>query len=115
MAAWTLPASNRNTPSNHCPGRSSTALKFLRALPENVPLPEIAPEPDGSISLDWIDSRSRMFSLSIGGSYRLAFAWVDGADKGHGVVRFGGAAVPIRILEGIAAIMPDRHASLGVA
>ena len=28
--------------------------RFVRALPDGVPLPEFAPEPDGAISLDWI-------------------------------------------------------------
>src|SRR5262245_1333218 len=42
----------------------SLAVRFLRALPDGLPLPEFAPEPEGSVSLDWIDSRNRMFSLS---------------------------------------------------
>jgi hypothetical protein len=86
------------------------AADFIRALPENTPLPEVAPEPDGSISLDWIQSRSRLFSLSIGESNRLAYAWLDGADRGHAVARFDGESVPPRILEGIRRIMNDGHA-----
>src|SRR6266581_4358638 len=39
------------------------AESLLRALPPGVPLPELAPEPDGSLSLDWIRSRTRLFSL----------------------------------------------------
>lgn len=54
--------------------------QFLRAMPDDLPIPEFAPEPDGSISLDWIRSRNRLFSLSIGRSGRLAYAWLDGAD-----------------------------------
>ena len=44
----------------------STAENFIRALPNFIPLPEFAPEPDGSISLDWLPSRHRMFSISVG-------------------------------------------------
>src|ERR1700730_14830426 len=36
-----------------------SARRFVRALPDGVPLPEFAPEPDGSISLDWIRSHNQ--------------------------------------------------------
>jgi len=65
-----------------------TAQRLVRVLPEGVPVPECAPEPDGSISLDWIDSLRRVFSISVGGDLRLAYAWLDGSDKGHAVARF---------------------------
>ena len=42
------------------------AKSFLRALPAGIPRPEFSVEPDGSISLDWIESRNRFFSLSVG-------------------------------------------------
>ena len=81
------------------------ALAFSRALPDSVPLPEFAPEPDGSISFDWIKSRNRLFSMSVGSSNRLAYAWLDGTDKGHAVARFDEGRVPQRILDGFSAIM----------
>lgn len=81
------------------------AEAFVRALPNDIPLPEFAPEPDGSISLDWIKSRNRLFSISIGNSFRLGYAWLDGTDKGHAVARFDGESIPSRILEGIREIM----------
>ena len=34
------------------------AEDFIRAMPQNLPLPEFAPESDGSISLDWIQTRN---------------------------------------------------------
>jgi hypothetical protein len=80
------------------------AADFVRALPDDLPLPDFAPEPDGSVSLDWMESRHRLFSISIGAGDRLAYAWLDGADKGHGVARFDGSSVPPRILEGIRSI-----------
>lgn len=81
------------------------AEMFLRALPEDLPTPEFAPEPDGSISLDWIHTRHRLFSLGVGPNDRLAYAWLDGTDKGHGVARFDGLSVPQRVLAGIQLIM----------
>jgi len=91
------------------------AADFIRALPGGVPLPEVAPEPDGSISLDWIRSRNSLFSLSVGASDRLAFAWVDGSDRGHGVVRFDGETIPVRVLQGIAETTKHGNAAVGPA
>lgn len=91
------------------------AENFLRALPDNIPLPEFAPEPDGAISLDWIQSRYRLFSLSIGSNNRLAYAWLDGADKGHGVARFDERTIPARVLGGIQSIMCHGNAPVRVA
>lgn len=91
------------------------AEAFVRALPDGIPLPEFAPEPDGFVSLDWIQSRNRLFSLSVGTSHRLAYAWLDGADKGHAVARFDGERIPPRVLEGIKGIMNHGNASLRAA
>jgi hypothetical protein len=90
------------------------AERLIRALPEDLPLPEFTPDPDGSISLDWIEARNRLFSLSVGSSDRLAYAWLDGTDKGHGVARFDGQNVPPRVLEAIESIV-GRHAGLWAA
>ena len=92
---------------------ASTAQQFVKTLPIHVPLPEITPDPDGSISLEWIVSRNRLFSLSVGTSNRLAFAWVDGSDRGHGVVRYDGETIPARILQGIDDTMKHANPALG--
>src|SRR2546421_1351301 len=86
-------------------GAASQAIDLIRALPDGIALPEFAPEPDGSISLDWIQSRSRLFSLSAGPSRLLAYAWLDGEDRGHAVAAFDGATVPWGVLEKIRGIM----------
>ena len=86
------------------------AESLIRALPEDVPMPEFAAEPDGSISFDWIQSSHCLFSLSVGPSNRLAYAWLDGSDKGHGVARFDGFSVPPRILADIHFITSRKNA-----
>ncbi len=91
------------------------AVSFIRALPGDLPLPEVAPEPDGSMSFDWIAARTRVFSVSVGAAKRLAFAWIDGTDRGHGVARFDGDTVPARVLGGIRELTNDRAAALRVA
>lgn len=88
---------------------------FIRSLPDALPMPELSPEPDGSISLDWIRSRHRLLSLSIGTSDRLAFAWLDGSDRAHGVIRFDGERIPAPIIEGITAVMDRGDAAVGTA
>jgi hypothetical protein len=81
------------------------AEDFIRALPDDIPLPEYAPEPDGAISIDWIRSRNRLFSVTIGSSNRLPYAWLDGTDTGHAVATFNGEAVPRRILDGVRSVL----------
>lgn len=82
-----------------------TAESIIYALPQGIPMPEIAAEPDGNVSLDWSTSRSRVFSISAGRSGRLAYAWLDGADQGHAVARFDYKEIPSRILMGLASIL----------
>ena len=84
-----------------CECAAIRAADFIRALPEGFPLPELAPEPDGSISLDWIRSRNRLLSLSVGTSHRLPYAWMDGADSGHSVAVFDGKNIPPEVLKRI--------------
>jgi hypothetical protein len=79
---------------------------FIRALPSDVAMPEISPEPDGALSLDWIQSRSRVFTISIGLTDQLPYAWIDGTDRGHGVARFDFRTIPARILDGIRRLSP---------
>jgi hypothetical protein len=91
---------------------AASAKRFVRSMPNGVPLPEFAPEPDGSISLDWIHSPTQVFSISVGRTNRLAYAWLDGSDKGYAVAHFAGQNIPARILEGIQGIV-GRHVTVG--
>lgn len=91
------------------------AERVVRALPDGTPMPEFAAEPDGSVSLDWIASRTRMFSISVGTGDRLPYAWLDGSDHGHGVAAFTGEILPPRLIDGIAAIMRNGRSSVRAA
>jgi hypothetical protein len=84
---------------------------FIRTLPGDIPLPEFAPEPGGRISLDWIQSRNRFLSLSVGPRFRVAYAWIDGEERGHGVAHFNGSQVSQRILDAIRLIMTNGDAT----
>jgi hypothetical protein len=91
------------------------AEDFVLALPLGIPMPQCAAEPDGAISLDWVHSRNRLISVSVGSSYRLAYAWLDGADKGHAVAGFDGCQIPSRVLSEIESIVNDANTSLRAA
>lgn len=97
------------------PIAASIATEFLRALPPSLPVPEISPEPDGALSLDWVESRSRMFSLSVGTTRRLPYAWIDGTDRGHAVAAFDGEQIPARVLEEIRRIRVNAGLALPAA
>jgi hypothetical protein len=78
------------------------AVDFVRALPDDCAMPEVGVDPDGAVSLDWLPARHRMLSISFtGSSNRLAYAWLDGTDRGNGVARFDRQTIPRRLVEAI--------------
>ncbi len=90
------------------------ASRFVRVLPASLPLPEVAIDPDGAISLDWMLSRTRVFSVSVDDSSRLAYAWMNGSDRGHGVVRFDDA-IPGPLLSQLVELSGDNRAAVRAA
>ncbi len=90
------------------------ALQLVRALPPDVPVPGVAIDPDGEVALDWMPSRTRGFSISVGDSDRLAYALMDGSSHAHGVVRFTGV-VPALLLQQLVELTADQDAAIRVA
>lgn len=88
---------------------SSRALRraedLIASLPDDLPLPECAIEPDGYVSLDWMPAPYRTLTVSIGKSDRVPYAWVDGTDRGHAVARLADEQLPSRILAEIRRFM----------
>ena len=79
---------------------------FVMALPAWVPDPEFAMDPDdGAVSVEWYGGPSRIFSVSVGLSDRLACAGMDGTDSWHGVTRFLGGVVPDFVLQSIRRVL----------
>lgn len=78
-------------------------VAFLRALPENVPVPDLVAEPDGEVSVEWQNGPRRVFSVSVGPHEWLSYAGLLGANRWHGVELFFGT-VPPEILRGIARV-----------
>ena len=83
------------------------AQEIIRSLPEELPMPSFSIEPDGCVSLDWIPSRNRTFTLSAGKTDRLPYAWIDGTDRGHAVAKLTNGQLPPRILQEIKRISAD--------
>lgn len=80
------------------------AVDLIRTLPEGLPMPELTAENDGAISLDWAAGRMHGLSVSVNGTERLAYAWLDGARSGSGVELFVEGRWPERLLHEIRGI-----------
>ena len=94
------------------PLTAGNAVRFIQALPSFVAMPEVSPEPDGGISLDWIESRTRILSISIGRSSALPMAWLDGNIRGYCVVSYDGEQMPNGLLDQISTIRIDGNSSV---
>lgn len=82
------------------------ARELILALPSGIPNPELAVDPDdGAVSLEWYAGSSRIFSLSVGSSRRMACAGIDGTDSWNGVARFDGVNLPDFVLQSIRRII----------
>lgn len=57
------------------------AVRFLLSLPAAFPMPDVVPEPDGEISLEWDYGRWKALSLSIGENGRISYAAMLGKYK----------------------------------
>lgn len=82
------------------------AAEFIRALPETVPAPELAVDPDdGAISFEWRGGYRKVFSVSIGASGRLACAGLRGSDQWHAVLGFDGGRMPDDVVRSIRSVV----------
>lgn len=65
------------------------AARFIRLLPVVLPMPEIAPEPNGQIGLEWHLRRDHMFVVAFGGNQLITFAGLFGPEtRVHGTEPF---------------------------
>ncbi len=74
------------------------ALAFLNALPPHIPIPEVVPEPDGSIGFEWENGANRVFTASLSGKGSIVYAGLIGkGTKTHGTETFDDAIPPSTI------------------
>jgi len=80
---------------------------FIRSLPESLQTPELSVEPDGAIALEWMPSRYKTFSISVSEGDRIAYAWVDGTDRGHAVARLVEGEIPAKLAHQLSLFLTD--------
>jgi hypothetical protein len=77
------------------------AITFAMLLPRSLVIPEVARDPDGEISFDWIGAAGKMFSVSVGSDGTLSYAGRFGEkSKVHGIEELS-ETLPREILLGI--------------
>ena len=64
------------------------ACRFIISLPIAIPLPDIAPDPDGEISFEWYINQRYVFSVSINSNGRLSYAGLFGPERACGTAYF---------------------------
>jgi len=78
---------------------------FLQKLPTTFPLPEVTPEPDGYLGLEWYANKSLLYVVSFDGKGALSCSGLIGPDRTYGT-RYMDDGIPAEILRNIAKITP---------
>ena len=86
------------------------ARLFLDNLPSSLPAPDIVPESDGELAIEWHFGARRVFSVSIGKEGPLHFAGLFGEEERHGVEPFSGV-LSSEILGYVRKLFAERVAS----
>jgi hypothetical protein len=85
---------------------SQNAKEVIRALPADLPTPELAVDPDdAAISFEWHGGYRKVFSFSVGTSGRLACAGLNGTDRWHAALAFDGERLPALVLQSIRQVL----------
>src|SRR5688572_24159623 len=65
------------------------AARFIRLLPMTFRMPEIVPEPNGQVGLEWYVRPNHVFIFAIGGAQLVTFAGLFGGESStHGTEPF---------------------------
>lgn len=77
------------------------AMKLIENLPliSWLPLPEITPEPDGGIGLEWYTGLRQVLVASVSGRNEIVYAGLFGASKVHGTEEYFDDSLPSIIIE----------------
>ena len=94
---------------------AENAIELIRSLPRGLPMPEVAVDPDGEITLDWIISRTRLLTVSVGPTDQLAYAWLNGGHRGRAVLPFDRHIFPQPLIRLIQDVMNADDAPLRIA
>lgn len=65
------------------------ASNLLKALPDDIPLPSLIAEPDGTVGMEWYKDRRNAFVIAVKGDKTLEFASVYGfGNRQYGKVSY---------------------------
>ena len=74
------------------------AIRFICALPQRLPSPEIVPEPTGDIGFEWNYGKNLIFIASVSGTKLVDYAGLFGTgEETHGTEVFDGSIPPVLI------------------
>lgn len=77
------------------------AILFLKQLPMSIPSPEVVPNPDGDISLEWYLRKRSLFVVTFSGRRVISYAGIFGKGaKLHGTEVFVDS-IPSPIIENL--------------
>jgi len=74
--------------------------KFIEFIPSSIPLPDIMPEPDGDVGIEWRNNKNYIFSISFPGNNKIIYAGVFGINETHGIESFTDT-IPKNVMENI--------------
>lgn len=82
------------------------ASKLLRIIPTSFPMPEILPEPEGEIGLEWYKRENHVFVVSVAGNNIITYAGLFGENNEiHGTEYFGDS-IPKVIIDSVERLFP---------
>ncbi len=78
------------------------AKRLIESLPLTsfIPMPEIIPEPNGEIALEWSKGKRLVFVTSVSGKNEIVYAGLFGTNKVNGTEYFGDS-LPSAIIENL--------------
>ena len=83
------------------------ARTLLKIIPFSFPMPDISPQPNGEVGLEWYRDRGFIFVISVGGKRKITYAGLFGENnETHGMESFGDS-LPRAMSENIKRLFPS--------
>lgn len=78
------------------------AERLIKSLPTPsfIPMPEITPEPNGEITLEWSKGNRQIFVATVSGRNEITYAGLFGVNKTYGTEYFGDS-LPSKLSENL--------------
>lgn len=83
------------------------AIRFLFALPDTIPAPDVLVDRDGEIVFDWDYAPNRIFSVAVGRDGTLTYSGLFGSARSRGTENLA-QGLPASIVESIERVRDAR-------